>query len=123
MPRVKRWTAAPVDHRDESPGPTRADAFRVMKALGPMVYAVRNRGYVKIGWTSNIEQRIKSLGSCEILAVAPGTRVDEKELHDRLRGHALRGREWYSTDDEQVMTVVNELRDRIGLDPVDGGAL
>lgn len=44
-----------------------------------------------------------------------GTLAEERAIHARLSGHAVRGREWYPEDDPEVLAVVNEMRDSLGL--------
>lgn len=94
--------------------PTKGKAIEVLSALGPGIYAVRVRGVVKIGHTTDLAQRLHSLGSIDLLAFAPGmTFEDELDLHRSLRGHAVRGREWYPVDDPDVLAVVDNLRARL----------
>ncbi len=86
----------------------------------PCVYVARlSDGTIKIGWTSNVAKRLGRLGpSPELLALKPGTLDDEAEIHDRLRGLAVRGREYYDLSGD-VVAVVNELRQSAGLPHLD----
>lgn len=61
------------------------------------VYAIRVGGFVKIGWTSDLEKRMRQYPpDSALLAVMPGQRVDEKRVHDRLATHRAHGREWFA---------------------------
>lgn len=60
------------------------------------IYFVRLNHLVKVGWTRDLERRIKSYGaSVEVLVYYPGTRDDETALHRQLRPALAKGREWY----------------------------
>lgn len=66
------------------------------------IYFIRLGGMVKVGWTRDIWQRVKSYGaSAEVLACYPATRDDETNLHRQLRPVLAKGREWY--DDGPVV--------------------
>ena len=61
-----------------------------------VIYYVQVMSHIKIGWTSNLEKRMKSYPpNSELLAVHPGTRADEQKLHKRFAAHRSHGREWY----------------------------
>lgn len=88
-----------------------------LRSVGEVVYAMRVGDLIKIGHTGNLAQRLTQLGATEVLAFAPGTYADEQALHQRLTGHVHHGREWYYPT-PGVLTVVNEMRGRLGLDPI-----
>ena len=102
-------------------GSFNASGKAFLSALGPAVYAVKMPGgIVKIGYTTNPANRIQSLGlgAKSLLAMLfNGTLADEQAIHDRLDGHAIKGREWYSDTDPDVIAVVNEMRATMGLGP------
>lgn len=110
-PRIQQADSAPAV-------PSRRQAMRMVAALGSVVYAVRIGELIKIGWTSDIAQRVNSFGACDVLAVRPGPRSDETAVHRSLSGRAVRGREWYSPSDPAVMAVVNDMRASIGASPL-----
>lgn len=85
-----------------------------LKALGPVIYAVLVDDQVKIGFTANLANRISGLHATEVLGFRPGTLAEEQEIHARLQGLAVTGREWYPRL-PAVLDVVNEMRDTIGL--------
>lgn len=76
------------------------------------IYYVRVGSYIKIGWTSNLDGRMRQYPpGCELLAVHPGTRDEEKALHKRFAVWRSHGREWYPLAPvilEHVARVVSE---------------
>jgi len=109
----------PLEGTDSTLVRTSGKAF--LSALGPAVYAVKiPGGIIKIGYTTNPANRVQSLGlgSKSLLAMLfNGTRADEQAIHARLKGHAVKGLEWYSDTDPDVIAVVNEMRATMGLGP------
>lgn len=60
------------------------------------IYAVLNGHTVKIGWTSNLERRMRQYPPASTLLVAfPGTRKDEAAIHRRFAHLTIHGREWF----------------------------
>lgn len=60
------------------------------------IYFVRLNGLVKAGWSRDVDQRLRAYGpDVEVLAIYPGSRSDETNLHRQLRPALARGREWY----------------------------
>lgn len=60
------------------------------------IYFVRLNGLVKVGWSRDVDQRLRAYGpDVEVLAIYPGSRDDETNLHRQLRPVLARGREWY----------------------------
>lgn len=61
------------------------------------IYYVRLNGLVKVGWTRDLPQRLKSYGaSVEVLCHYLATRDDETTLHRQLTPYRAKGREWYT---------------------------
>lgn len=92
--------------------PTVKSRTALAREVGDVVYAVRCRdGAIKIGWTSNIRNRIRELRVPldGILALVPGTLEDEQAVHAGLVEHRAHGREFYHPTPE-VIAVVNEMR-------------
>lgn len=108
------FLAADNWNRPDTCAITRGAALR---ALGAVVYAVRVGDVIKIGHTTDLANRVSGLHADEVLAFAPGTYDDEQELHARLTEHLHHGREWYYPT-PAVLAVVNEMRERLGLEPV-----
>lgn len=60
------------------------------------IYFVRLNGLIKVGWSRDIEARLRAYGpSAELLCHYEGTRHDETNLHRQLRPFLAKGREWY----------------------------
>jgi len=60
------------------------------------VYYLRSGGYFKIGWTANLEQRMKGYPpDTTLLATQPGTKKDERAVHRRYAHLISHGREWF----------------------------
>lgn len=65
------------------------------------IYYLRLDEKIKIGWTSDLNQRIKAYPPhAEVLASHPGTRADERDLHRSFKPFRVAGREWYSPGGE-----------------------
>lgn len=64
---------------------------------------------IKIGWTSDVERRMKELrkegGSVVLLAVLPGDKPDELRLHEQFAAHRLDG-EWFAVAAENVVAAL-----------------
>jgi hypothetical protein len=61
-----------------------------------VIYYAKIGGHIKIGWTSRLEQRMRSYPpNTELLAIHPGSRSDERQLHRRFAVHRSHGAEWY----------------------------
>jgi len=59
-------------------------------------YLVKVDDLIKIGYTKNPWQRLRAYPpNAEVLAVFPGTKVLEKDLHGRFRFALRKGREWF----------------------------
>lgn len=60
------------------------------------IYYVRLNGLIKVGWSRELEKRLRAYGpDVEVLCHYPATRDDETNLHRQLRPFLARGREWY----------------------------
>lgn len=78
-----------------------------------IVYAIAAGERVKIGYTTNLEQRMKSIqSSCSdpivCLGTSPGGVELEKALH-RQFGHARAHGEWFSLSTEDRSTLLRRL--------------
>ena len=76
------------------------------------IYFLRQNGLVKVGWSSNLLNRLKAYGpDVEILCHYPGSRQDETLLHRQLRPFLAKGREWYEDCkliEDMVARIVSE---------------
>lgn len=60
------------------------------------VYYVETGGYIKIGWTSDLQARMRAYPpSFRLLAVEPGEQALEARRHRQFAVHRTHGREWY----------------------------
>lgn len=60
------------------------------------VYYLELNGLIKIGWTSDLQRRMKDYTPGSLLAAQPGTRADEKRIHRMFAAHRTHGAEWYA---------------------------
>lgn len=81
------------------------------------IYFIRIGDMVKVGWTRDLWQRVKSYGaSAELLVAYPGSRTDETNLHRQLRPALAKGREWYE-DGPIIAAFIDEALARYGMPP------
>lgn len=77
-----------------------------------VVYFLRSNGFVKIGWTSDLDSRLKQYDpDARVLATKPGTRADERFLHkkfDHLRTHR---REWFAMAPQVMEEIQRTVRE------------
>lgn len=90
---------------------------QLSRELGSCVYFIRcDDGAIKIGTTTHIANRKRAFGSGweRILAVIPGDRDDEHNLHVKFAHHLIRGREYFAPDAE-IIDHINAIRVRLGV--------
>lgn len=89
-----------VAEREQRAAAEEARRAEVRKANGS-IYYIRVDDKVKIGWTSNLPQRMKSYPPHMVLLTDhPGTRADERDLHRTFKPSRASGREWYHPTQE-----------------------
>lgn len=91
-------TNAMLIQRTEAEAAKRAEEAkkRRIKSLDGHIYFVRLNGLVKVGWSRDVDERLRAYGpQVEVLCIYPGSRMDETTLHRQLRPALARGREWY----------------------------
>jgi hypothetical protein len=79
----EHWRPKPADEgpRDERPG---------------WIYYLQVGQHIKIGWTKNIESRLKYYPrTAVLLAAEPGTLSREQQIHKDLTAVLAAGKEWY----------------------------
>jgi hypothetical protein len=82
--------------------------------VGPCVYFIGTpEGPVKIGFTTNVNKRLPTIQvsspvRLKVLAILPGSRVNEGGLHVRFARQRLHG-EWFSMTDE-MLALIGDLR-------------
>lgn len=110
-------------HIKQGPGDEsvrRAAFYEALADIGEVIYAIRcPDGLIKIGHTTNLRDRRRQFDSDPraILAVIPGTYEDEQAIHDGLRDHCARGREYYHPVPE-ILDFINDVRAKAGVPPV-----
>jgi hypothetical protein len=66
------------------------------RAANQVIYYLQVGGHIKIGWTSQLERRMRNYPpNTTLLAVHSGTRSDERQLHRKFAVHRSHGNEWY----------------------------
>lgn len=89
------------------PSPTRAR--RNTKDTPGVVYFARFGELVKIGFTTNLRQRMAAIRPDELLATTPGTMRDEEAMHHRFGDAWSRGELFRPTG--RLMSFIDTLRD------------
>lgn len=79
-----------------------------------VVYIVKLGDRVKIGFTTNLDQRMRDIPHEEILAVVPGTMDDEKRCHAAFAHLRVAG-EWFRAEPE-LLAFAQEVDTRAKLD-------
>lgn len=81
------------------------------------IYFVRIGDLVKVGWTRDLEKRLKQYGaSAQLLVCYDATRDDETNLHRQLTPARAKGREWYH-DGDVIQRFIDEALARYGRPP------
>jgi hypothetical protein len=63
------------------------------------IYYAKVGDLIKVGWSSDLYQRMRSYGPhAELLVHYRATRADETYLHRQLKPSRAKGREWYADD-------------------------
>lgn len=88
--------------------------------------AITREGAVKVGVSTNLMNRKKNIefgGTSHFIAMRPGDRADEKDLHRRLAEHRIAGTREYYYPYPEILPVINEMREWMGLRPLRRKAL
>ena len=97
--RFLKWSINP----EWSEGQRRATSTRERKEARGTVYFIQDEdGFIKIGFTTNLDQRLSSLRTAArqrltLLATEEATAQRERDLHRRFAAHRVR-REWFRPD-------------------------
>jgi hypothetical protein len=92
----------------------KAPVLHALQGGRHVIYALRlPDDVIKIGCCADLAMRASQLHG-QILGFRFGDFDEEREIHQQLRAHVARGREYYHPRPE-VIAVVNELRDEFGL--------
>lgn len=77
-----------------------------------VVYFLKSNGFMKIGWTSDLDQRLKQYDpDARVLAVKPGTRKDETALHKKFADLKTHRREWFGITPRLMEEVERTVRE------------
>lgn len=60
------------------------------------VYFIKKDDLIKIGWSSQVEIRLRSWQPCTVLLVQPGTIRDERRCHAAFSHLLAKGEEWFT---------------------------
>jgi len=77
------------------------------------VYFARFRDRVKIGFSTDPMNRLSAIPHDEVLAVFPGTRLNERQLHTAFADLRITG-EWFHCDD-RILDFVSDVKDSIAV--------
>jgi hypothetical protein len=74
-----------------------------------MIYFVRTRKAIKIGYATDLRKRLTQLqvgnsNPLKVMLTVPGTKGDEAQLHHLFREHRIRG-EWFRPDTFVIVTI------------------
>lgn len=90
---VRSSMAAVLDHAAAN-----ATDQRRTEALPGFVYFIQFGDRITIGFSTKPDQRIAALPHDKVLAVFPGTRLNERQLHEAFKDLRITG-EWFHLDD------------------------
>lgn len=78
------------------------------------IYYLSIDGLIKIGYTSNLENRMKAYPpNTQLLALHPGTKATEADLHQQFAESKARGREWF-TPGTRIIEHIESVLERFG---------
>jgi hypothetical protein len=86
-----------------------ARARPMYSSTSGLVYFLRFGDLIKIGFTTNLRQRLSSIPHDEVLATVPGTMRDEKHFHQRF-AHLRHAREWFRPGDD-LLAYIESIRE------------
>lgn len=117
--RRTQWLDELVANRPDKPKPE----SKPEPERDPVVYYVQIMSHIKIGWTGNLEQRMRQFPpNSQLLAVHPGSRKDEAAIHKRFAHIRSHGREWYPLVPQLLEHIRNVVREHGEPQAVDFGA-
>lgn len=69
---------------------------------------------IKIGWTADVRSRMRAYPpNADLLAVHPGTKMLERDLHHQFTSWLAAGREWFA-DCEDIRAHIAQVLERFG---------
>jgi len=89
---------------------------QLQKDNNPYIYLIEHDSRYKVGYSNNIRRRVKTFNTshatpCKIIAVVPGDRTLEQEVHKKLVLYHVRG-EWF-TNSKKVLDLITYLPDSV----------
>ena len=92
-----------------------SETFIYDNIQGEWIYFFVLEDRVKIGYTSNLVERIKSFrlhtgGAGKFDALIKGSKADEKRIQHNLKEYHIMG-EWFHLADEEIVAYIKELQD------------
>ena len=114
MTRVRHWNIRHGGIATGSETPT-----RIAAEIEACVYAAWTPDrLIKIGYTTNLDRRIRGFGSCwtDVLLVVVADMNFEKAMHARFKPYVARGAEYYYPVAE-IMSWINDERAVWGVSP------
>jgi len=103
-------------HHIEDEKQKREDEMRrIADSRAPgFVYYIRMDNLIKIGYAKDVSTRMRAYPpTAELLAVHPGTKQVEREMHQQFHAFLRRGREWFEPHDT-VMRHIDGVREKFG---------
>lgn len=108
-PLIQNAITESVAEREQRMDEDERRRLEVSKTKGD-IYYVRVDEKIKIGWSSNLGQRLASYPPHTVqLCDHPGTRADERDLHRTFKPSRASGREWYHPTPE-LMAHIDRVR-------------
>lgn len=120
MTRLRHTNRVPARPADLVLHAVRDTPTAAARALGNCVYAVRTPdGLIKIGYTSNIGQRIRGFGSvwADVLLVLSADMDYERAVLARFKPYVARGREYHYPVAE-IVDWINDERACMKISPI-----
>lgn len=108
---IREWNRRETARNKE----TRLKEMGTSSFLSPgFIYYLRIGQHIKIGYTADVNKRMRAYPpSAELLAIHPGTKQTEKDIHAQFGEHLDRGREWFSQG-QSLTTHVTAAREQFG---------
>lgn len=95
----------------------RKSAVRKRKRSGPTIYYLQVVSHIKIGWTADLEKRMRDYPpNSQLLATEPGERSEEQRLHKMFAAHRTHGGEWYAPV-PSILHHIDLVRKKHGMPP------
>lgn len=92
------------------PAPKRPGLPQPNQVFDPVVYYIRVGEHIKVGYTSNLTERLRAYPPDSIvLATEPGDRDLESERHRQFRDERRMGQEWFNPS-ERLLAHIEQIK-------------